>query len=209
MKLKITLWTISVSLNLVAAIDLGIFIATGYYAFIYQPREAFVLFLIEVMICCTLLTLLLLLWQTLLPLRRTQKLKRSLTAAAILIMILTYGWYGIWFWSSSQLNFSAVVASTGYTSPNHQRELVFKKTCYFINCTNEAYENRGIFQRKVRLEVLSNISGLFQSEDIYEKYLNAFHDPNEINLVWSKDNNEVSWIVQVEEQVIKGIVSFA
>lgn len=198
----------SISLNLATAIDFIVYMITDYYMFIYEPRKAFVLYLITLMVCCTLLALLLLLKQTLSPLRRTQKFKRSLTVVAIAIGILIYGWYGINFWSTSQLNFSAVVISTSYASPDNQRELVFKKNCYLINCLNEAYENRSIFQRKVHLETLSNTSKLFQNEATWEGYLNAFHNPDRIDLVWSKDNHEVNWIVQVERQMIEGIVSF-
>ncbi|MCG8362992.1 MAG: hypothetical protein MJA27_06615 [Pseudanabaenales cyanobacterium] len=106
------------------------------------------------------------------------------------------------------MNLSAVINATLYPSPNHQRELVFKKACYFVNCINEAYENRGIFQRKVYVETNSDTSELFQNKELWDNYLKAFHDPSQINLAWSKDNNAANWTVQFGSESVEGIVNF-
>lgn len=201
------LWVISIFLNSIVIVDLCLFMMTGYYIFVYQPHNEFFMNFISLTISCTLLVIFIFMCRMISSIRRARKTKKIIYTSIIFIAFLLYGYCGLWFWASSQLNFSAVVDTTSYNSPSHTKKIVFKKACYFTNCINEAYENRGFFQRKVYIKAISDTSKILHNNELRNQYIDTFHDPSNIVIMWNEDEKIINWTVKVELKTIKGFIN--
>ncbi|WP_158413227.1 hypothetical protein [Baaleninema simplex] len=207
------LWGASIVLHLVA-IGLILVISTGH-APKYNLDNEIIELVIFLLFYCTILSICLSIFYSVLYIKKSKKRSRlGVLIVKILVLLVYTGSLVMWNWLGN-LASSSIAKETSYTSPSGQKDLIFIKYCY-IHCLNEVYEKQGTVQRKAHIRNVRMISGdkitdraSFGGDDeLRDRYLNSFHDPSNINIVWSKDEKIATWTVQVESRTIEGVVIF-
>ena len=206
--IRIIIWILGL-LNLLFLIEAVIGYSTGYRALLlndpgYKWFSPYVLWIIF----GTAALLLFMAFRFLFYAYRNKRItiKKAVFFTLVILFIPAYLVIGGFYYIITESFEADVLKATSYASSTQQREVVFKEVTSLSTQDYrelQAYEKSGIFQRPA-----ANLSPSEAYERLNGALREKFHQPSQIEIIWSDDEKSLKWILHPESSSIEGKVEF-